>query len=107
MASRKEQLLNQFADMNVDPNKWISRAELYMYLDKRNGGSPYDRDIGNQIFERMDKNINGEVTVNDFIDIFMQAEEILKDKIQRTKADFLEYKEEREEVCYDLEQAES
>ena len=107
MASRKEQLLNQFADMNVDSNKWISRAELYMYLDKRNGGNPYDRDIGNQIFERMDKNINGEVTVNDFIDIFMQAEEILKDKIQRTKTDFLEYKEEREEVCYDLEQAES
>ena len=68
----------------MDPNRAISKPELFAFLDRMNGGIQYDRDIRNQIFERMDKNINGEVTINDFINVFIQAEEILKDKINRT-----------------------
>ena len=52
-----------------------------MYIDKLNGGYMYDREIADQIYEKMDKNINGLVTVNEFVTVYMEAEDILNERI--------------------------
>ena len=67
--------------MGVDTRKWISKSELYMYLDEKNGGYTYDREIADQIFNKMDKNIDGFVTIDEFVNVFMEAEDVLNDKI--------------------------
>ena len=52
-----------------------------MLLDNKNGGRPYDREIANQIYEKCNKNLQGETTMMEFVDVVFEAERILKEKI--------------------------
>jgi Ca2+-binding EF-hand superfamily protein len=56
--------------LELTPNPWelISKASLLRFLDSKAGGQ-YDRYIFEQLYERMTKNAQGYVTVNDFTDV--------------------------------------
>ena len=95
MSSRKQKLLQQFSNIDVNNDKYISKDELYMYLDKKNGNRKYDRVIAEQIWGKMDKNMNNEVTVEEFVNVYMFAEEILKEKIMSTQRDYDEFLQQR------------
>lgn len=41
--------------------------------------------MADQIFERMDKNNDGRVSIDEFIKVFLEAEDILKQKIENHK----------------------
>jgi hypothetical protein len=59
-----------------------------MYIDRKNGGRKYDRVIADEIWDKMDKNRDNLVTINEFINIYVLAEEILHEKIRRTKKEY-------------------
>lgn len=89
-------LQREFADIDINHDTWISRQELYTYLDRRSGGQ-FDRGIADEIFERMDKDQNGRVTINEFIKVYIEADEMLRKKIESAKINKESYKRQQEE----------
>ena len=90
-------LQREFADIDADHNQWISREELYSYLDRKSG-KEFDRAIANEIFDHMDKNQDNRVTINEFIKVYIEADEILRKKIETAKIN-KEYYRKQEEDC--------
>ena len=88
-------LQREFFNMDLNHDQWVSRQELYSYLDRK-GGKMFDRAIADDIFDQMDKDSNEQVTIDEFIRVFIQAEEILQAKIDkaRTTRDALRREEE-------------
>ena len=54
----------------------------------------------------MDKNYDGSVTIDEFLDVFLQAERILIDKTKAADANIQEFVEQRKKVIKDFENAE-
>jgi len=77
-------LQREFYNMDLNHDQWVSRQELYTYLDRR-GGKTFDRAIADDIFDQMDKDSNEQVTIDEFIRVFIQAEEILQSKIDKAR----------------------
>lgn len=89
-------LQREFNDIDINHDQWISKPELYAYLDRKSGG-PFDRGIADEIFERMDKDYNGRITVNEFIKVYIEADEMLRKKIESAKINKESYKRQQEE----------
>lgn len=88
-------LKKEFADMDVPLDHPISKDELFNYLDFKvdfriiptfwKAHSTFDRGIAMQLFEHMPKDHNNYITINNFIQTFIDAEEILKQKVENSK----------------------
>jgi C2 domain/EF-hand domain pair len=79
-------LQKEFSEIDVDHNNYLTKEELFTYLDRKNiSGKPFDRAIALELFEHMDKNSDGEITVNEFIKTYIEADEILRKKIETGK----------------------
>lgn len=89
-------LQREFSDIDINHDDWISRQELYGYLDRRSGAQ-FDRAIADEIFEHMDKDNNEQVTINEFIKVYIEAEEMLRRKIEAAKINKESYKRQQEE----------
>lgn len=97
-------LQKEFADIDVDHNQYISRDELYRYLDRKSG-KQFDRAIANEIFDHMDKNHDNQVTINEFIKVYIEADEILIKKIETAKINKDYYKKQEEDCLKKAEEA--
>lgn len=95
-------LKQEFAQM--PSNRWtnLTQADLYTYLDEK-GKKQYDREVGDQIWERMIKNEQGESTVEEFIKVFMEAEDILQAKINQAMNYLQNYHVQKDEAVSKLE----
>jgi len=89
-------LQQEFASIDVNHDQWISKEELYNYLDKKSG-TRFDRAIADEIFDRMDKNHDNQVTINEFIKVYIEADEMLRRKIEAAKINKESYKRQQEE----------
>ena len=101
-SKRRKELEQAFEEIDVNHDNLLSQQELFSFLDLRNGGVQYDREIANQIFERMDINQDGEVTIQEFISIFIEAEEILNEKIKIAEENIKNFESEMSKVESDL-----
>ena len=58
--------------------------------------------MADELFDRMDKDHNNKVTVDEYIKVFIQAEEVLNNKIQKISENFNEYQLEHDKVLNDF-----
>ena len=58
--------------------------------------------MADELFDRMDKDHNNKVTVDEYIKVFIQAEEALNNKIQKLHENFREYQLEHDKVLNDF-----
>jgi hypothetical protein len=95
-------LKQEFAQL--PSNRWtnLTRDELFNYLDQK-GKRPFDRDVGEQIWDRMMQNDQGESTVDEFIKVFMEAEDILQAKIDNANSYLQSYYVQKDEAIQKLE----
>ena len=103
-ADKRKILLQQFNDIDLNHDQYISRDELFLYLDKKCPGGTYDRNVAEQLFERMDKNYDGRISVEEFVTVFLEAEDILINKIEKSKDSIKEFTQRRGETLNKLEQ---
>jgi len=96
LRSRIEFLTKAMRDIDVNHDEYISREELFMYLDRK-AEREFDRNIANEIFEHMDKNHDGTITVDEFIRVYLEADEILRKKIETAKQNKDYYQRQHEE----------
>lgn len=89
-------LQKEFQEIDIDHNQSISRQELYSYLDRRSGVT-FDRGIANEIFEQMDANQDQGISINEFIKVYLEAEDMLKKKIDASKVNIQSYKRQEED----------
>ncbi len=92
---RRDQLRQAFEMMDLNNNQSISKEELFQYLDMQNNGEPFDRDIGDQLFDRMDKNHDEQVTLNEFIKVFVEAENVLMEKMEQAQKNVEDFKKQQ------------
>lgn len=71
---------------------------------QKQGGNEFDRGVAMQLYERMDKNNDGRVTVDEFKKVFVEAIEILKNKIENCNKYISDYKRSKEQAILKLEE---
>jgi uncharacterized protein YktA (UPF0223 family) len=49
------------------------------------GGTDWEPEIAIQLYQRIKKNYDGKFAVQDFFDVYLQADEILREKIQNAE----------------------
>lgn len=65
-------------------------------------GQIFDRDVADELFDRMDKDHNHMVSVDEYIKIFIQAEEVLNNKIMKISGSLAECQREHEKLLNDF-----
>ena len=61
--------------------------------------------MADQLFERMDKNYDHKVSVDEFLKVYLEAEDALKTKLENTKKHIKEYQAQKKEALKKLEEA--
>ena len=108
---RRDQLRQAFEMMDLNNNQSISKEELFQYLDMQvpqnpfhrnppsnlpqNNGQQFDRDIGDQLSDRMDKNHDQQITLNEFIKVFVEAENVLMEKMEQAQKNVEDFKKQQ------------
>ncbi|CAK59302.1 unnamed protein product (macronuclear) [Paramecium tetraurelia] len=90
-------LRKEFLEIEINHDELLSIEQFYRCLDKKLRRQ-FDRELGDQLYQRMNKSFNNKVTVDEFIKVFLQAEEILKNKIEGCKKQILDYNKQRKYV---------
>ena len=70
----------------------VSRDQLLLILDRKViknvhynhqiGGKTFDRNVATQLIERIDKDMDGTFTIEEFLRVYFEAEDVLRSKIQ-------------------------
>jgi len=103
---KTEIILKEFDALKIGDNDLLSQEELNHYLDKmvifflildkknllNQAGKVFDKDVFAQLYERMDKNYDGKISRDQFIQVFFEADEILLFKIENSKKYIEDYK---------------
>lgn len=90
-------LRKEFLELDVNHLESVSKEELFDLIDRKviediklyiniltsyfQTGTSFDREIAEQLSERMQKDYLGKMTIDSFIQVFLEAEEILQSKI--------------------------
>ncbi|CAD8081856.1 unnamed protein product [Paramecium primaurelia] len=72
-----QQVFNKLSQNHLQP---MSKETIIRFLDQQSN-KMYDRVLFEQLYTRMQKTDNGQITINDFIQILMEALQSLKNKI--------------------------
>ena len=92
---RKRKLTAEFD--NFDANKHSTTIEeLYDFLDKKSA-KIFNRNIGNQIYEIIKKH-DGRITIEDFINQFIETEDTINFRIQFDQTSIEELKQNKDEL---------
>ena len=84
---QKEALTREFRRMDIDKDDRLTQEDLCYYLDQKNDGVEFDRNVALQLFEKMNKDEDGKVTVNEFIRVWSVAQKNLEEKIKYCNAE--------------------
>ena len=77
-------LRKEFLECDLNNDELVPMKELLIILDRK-CKREFDRDVAFQLFERMNKDLEQRVSVDEFIKVWLQAEDILKQKIDGCK----------------------
>eukprot|EP01017_Pseudomicrothorax_dubius_P014260 TRINITY_DN1667_c0_g1_i2.p1 TRINITY_DN1667_c0_g1~~TRINITY_DN1667_c0_g1_i2.p1 ORF type:complete len:422 (-),score=69.17 TRINITY_DN1667_c0_g1_i2:395-1660(-) len=100
----RERLLKQeFAQLPSEQWGKLTSESLFGYLDMKTG-RPFDMSVGIQVWEQMHKNPDETSTVDEFIRVYIQAEDILRSKIQNADNNLVDYHAKRKEAMMKLEE---
>jgi len=62
------------------------------------GGKTFDRGIANQLYEQIEKDNTERFTLNDFVNVFLEAEMLLRQKISETNTNINGFQSQRREA---------
>ena len=76
-------LEQEFNKMDVNNDGAIQYQELQYHLDQNNNGQPFDRTVANQLFNSMDKSSDGLITKQEFLRVWLDSENRIREKLDR------------------------
>lgn len=97
-----QQLKSAFAQMDKDFDSKLTPTEVITFLDSRMKSGPFDRNIATKIFNNIDSENKGEITVSEFIRnyIFFQGDlKKTNTKLQKKYEEELKKNEELAKSC--------
>lgn len=68
------------------------------------GNKEFDRNVAIQLYERMDKNGDGQVTIEEFKKVFVEAIEILHNKVETCLKYISDYKQSKDQALLKLDE---
>lgn len=74
-------------------------------LASQNGGHEFDRSVARQLFDEMDKNGDGVICRNEFIEVYLRGEAVLKEKIHQCELVIADCQRQRKDVESKLNEA--
>jgi hypothetical protein len=77
-------LLSEFAEIDIDGDKNLSFKEIHGFLLKKSDQN-FDEELCLELFNKMDKDHNSQVSTKEFIMNYIETEEFLKEKVQELK----------------------
>ncbi|CAD8043358.1 unnamed protein product [Paramecium primaurelia] len=80
---RKHILLNEFRKINIDLDQPISENVIFQFLDEKSHGT-FDNSIALQLHQQVIQHYQ-KLTINNFINVYLQAETILNNKIDKAR----------------------
>ena len=84
----KLRLLEQeFNKMDVNNDGTIQYQELQYHLDQNNNGQPFDRTVANMLFNAMDKSSDGLISKQEFLRVWIDAENRIREKLDKNVAE--------------------
>ncbi|CAD8055299.1 unnamed protein product [Paramecium sonneborni] len=89
-------ILSGFQRTGLSQGQAYQREQLFSALDKLSG-QLYDRDVAQQLFEQCQPNQRGQVQLEDFAQVIMEADKVLKKKINQTEQQIQQYRDELKE----------
>mgnify|MGYP002041558572 CR=1 FL=1 len=98
--SKQEKLRHlelEFNKMDVNNDGAIQLQELQYHLDQNNNGQPFDRTVANQLFNSIDKTTDGLITKQEFIRVWIESENRIREKLDRNIAEMRKAKLLKEE----------
>lgn len=103
---RREQLAKEFHQIDTDHNNFLSYEEIYTFLSERQG-EPFDENLCRDLFDRMDKNKDNQISLEEFVDSYTDTEEIIQKKLKQVKKDLQKSLEKLNENKEKLKKAEN
>ena len=88
--------------INKKPQSTMSKAEVFSFLDQNNGSEKFDREIAEQLFERMDHNGTGHVRAGEISNTLTEATSILSKKVESTREYITQLKLDKQKILNDL-----
>lgn len=76
-------IMTAFQKQGLATNSYYSRDQLNMALD-RMAGREFDRAVSEQLYEQCQVNYKQQILLEDFGQVLMEADKILKRKINQT-----------------------
>ncbi|CAD8132177.1 unnamed protein product [Paramecium octaurelia] len=89
-------ILNSFQRTGLSQGQAYQMEQLFSALDKLTG-QLYDRDVAQQLFEQCSPNQRGQVQLEDFAQVIIEADKVLKKKINQTEQQIQQYRDELKE----------
>jgi hypothetical protein len=88
-SDKRYRLQSEFDHFNIQLDTPIDEDTFYHILDSKINGE-YDRFTARQLFERSDYNKDRMITINEYINTWMEAEHVTLSKIQRENQKLIE-----------------
>jgi hypothetical protein len=88
-SDKRYRLQSEFDHFNIQLDTPIDEDTFYHILDSKINGE-YDRFTARQLFERSDYNKDRMITINEFINTWLEAEHVTLSKIQRENQKLIE-----------------
>jgi hypothetical protein len=105
-AEKRNILESQLSEGTRNIDEPISENELLVILNKKNQGRPFNDDLFEQLSHQVHKN-RSTLTIRNFVEIWMQAENRLLTNIERLKSETQELNEERDNCVVSKQESEN
>lgn len=69
---KEQELRKQFSEIDVNHDGKVGADELLNFLDQRSDGE-FERNIMNELFKRLDQDMDGKITIDEFIATYLDA----------------------------------
>jgi C2 domain/EF-hand domain pair len=102
---RYDQLVKEFSDIDKDHNNVLSFDEIHNFLTYKQGEN-FDETLCKDIFSRMDKNYDGVVTLEEFVESYVEIEDLILRQIKVVTKEIKKCKGEVEENRNKIKKAE-
>ena len=75
-----QKLRREFDEIDVNHDAHLSYQEIHTFLSKR-AGKAFDKQLCQELFAKMDKNEDDAITVDEFIRSYIEAEDMIKSRM--------------------------
>jgi len=95
VADRYRIVQDEMAHSGFQPNNILTKTEFYELLDSRAPNRIFDRGIADQLYDRAQKDHSGRLLVDEFIKVFIEAQDFLTQNLFQTQQHLQEYEAQR------------